>query len=588
MEQSRWSLDSDEIASCLPSRPSTPQSVKALLRSPGSPLRTLGKKLSLTGLSVRSRKTSPDGGKGTRLKNHVSDSSRPGPGSVAPLYNRRRGGSFRPLSIVTGKPFEFDVNLALDIVRNHPNSSCPNSDPVKHPPSTDIMKTARDDDEKTIKPARSLIMSPPNHSTQPHAMPLSSPPQSANKGRLPVQKKHTVIEAPFSHLTRIPAPDISQHPMNQPNPFTSTSDAPSLISTSKKEEIKRLVKEARRRFDEKEREAEREEVEREKAEREAHLQSRIKFDAAPMPGNAFVRGNYDNGKIQDNPFSAKAVCAADSASPNPPEPFACRPIVPRPVPRQSSDTANTYNLSNNLSAFQLGAENVQNDIFTVSTEGSPMAGTSTPGRATVGSSKSVVTPLSEGLEHKKTGLRKVTDLFKTKSEKPQPDSASPQNTDMLHRPDLERYLRTTTNNHSYDYDEGQPYSRHPNTSRAWHSRNLKCTTCLDHCCAVCGRACCAYKAAALAVKIHKDNPESLKMAEERLLQIAFLFPYGQEAPTFLQCTKGGEIGCGKMVCPDCCGECPNPICKDIQCRKCKKNPWAECLWHDEDMNRRAL
>jgi hypothetical protein len=90
------------------------------------------------------------------------------------------------------------------------------------------------------------------------------------------------------------------------------------------------------------------------------------------------------------------------------------------------------------------------------------------------------------------------------------------------------------------------------------------------------------------MKIHKENPESLKVAEERLLQIAFLFPYGQEAPTFLQCTKGDEVGCGKMVCPDCCGECPHPICKDIQCRKCKKDPWNDCLWHDEDMNRRAL
>ncbi|OAL22569.1 hypothetical protein AYO22_07127 [Fonsecaea multimorphosa] len=445
------------------------------------------------------------------------------------------------------------------------------------------MKVPREDDEKTIKPARSFIMPGSDLSSQPDNVAPSSP-ESANNAQI----HHTVIKGPFSHLTRIPAPDISQHPMNQPNPFTSTSDAPHLLTTSKKEEIKRLVKEARRRFDEKEREAEREEAEREKAEHEARLQHRIKFGTLPMPGNAFIRGNYDNGKLQEHPFSAKPILTEDSMSPLRPEPFACRPILSRPMPRQSSDTANTYDLSKNLSTFQIGAENVQTDIFNVSNEGSPMAGTSTPGRTPVDSGKLVATPLSEGFEQKKSGLRKVSGLFKTKSEKPQPDFASPQNTDMLHRPDLECYLRTATNNHSYDYDEGQPYSRHPNTSRAWHSRNLKCTTCLDGCCAVCGRACCAYKAAALAVKIHKDNPESLKAAEERLLQIAFLFPYGQEAPTFLQCTKGGEIGCGKMVCPDCCGECPNPICKDIQCRKCKKNPWAECLWHDEDMNRRAL
>ncbi|OQV05813.1 hypothetical protein CLAIMM_10483 [Cladophialophora immunda] len=476
----------------------------------------------------------------------------------------------------------------MEIVQNHSNCASPTRDPVKQSRSPKGMKVLREDDAKTIKPTPSLAMPLPGLSAQPGAVPPSSPPVNANNGHILTPKRHKVIERPFHHLTRIPAPDISQHPMNQPNPFSSTSDAPSLLTTSKKEEIKRMVREARRRFDEKEREAEREEAEREKAEHEARLKNRIKFDTLPKPGNAFVRGSHDNGKVQDSPFSAKPIGTEDSMSPNPPEPFACRPILPRSMPRQSSDAANTYDLSRNLSTFQIGTENVQTDIFNVSNEGSPMAGASTPGRTPFDSSKPVVTPVSDGFEQKKTGLRKVTDLFKTKSERPQPDFASPKNVDMLHRPDLERYLRTTTNNYSYDYDDGQPYPRHPNTSRAWHSRNLKCTTCLDHCCAVCGRACCAYKAAALAVKIQKDNPESLKTAEERLLQIAFLFPYGQEAPTFLQCTKGGEIGCGKMVCPDCCGECPNPICKDIQCRKCKKNPWAECLWHDEDMNRRAL
>ncbi|EXJ72310.1 uncharacterized protein A1O5_04814 [Cladophialophora psammophila CBS 110553] len=584
MEQSRWSLDTDEMemASCLPSRPSTPQTVKALLRSPGSPLRTLGKKLSLTGLSVRSRRTSPDRGDSTRLKkDHVGVSS----GPVPPLYNRRRGGSFRPLSIVTGTPFEFDVNRAMEIVQNHSDSSSPTRDPVKQTNHLDTMKPLREDDEKTIKPARSFIMAPPNLSPQGDA----SARESANNGQAQKHKEQKVVVADFPRLRRIPAPDISQHPVLQPDPYSSTSDAPLLFTTSRKEEIKRMVKEARRRFDEKEREAERQEAEGEKAEDEARVRNKIEPNTLPKPGNAFARDNYNNGGNQENPFAVKAISTghttSPNTSPNPPEAFACRPIRPR----QISDTANTNNVGNNQAAFQISAENVHTDIFNVFSEGSPVAGTPTTCKTSADSGKSTTTPLSEGLEQKRTGLRKVTDLFKTKSEKPQSDFASPKgSTDMLHRPDLERYLRTTTNNHSYDYDEGQPYPRHPYTSRAWHSRNLKCTTCLDHCCAVCGRACCAYKAAALAVKIHKDNPESLKTAEERLLQIAFLFPYGQEAPTFLQCTKGGSIGCGKMVCPDCCGECPNPICKDIQCRKCKKNPWAECLWHDEDMNRRAL
>jgi hypothetical protein len=139
-----------------------------------------------------------------------------------------------------------------------------------------------------------------------------------------------------------------------------------------------------------------------------------------------------------------------------------------------------------------------------------------------------------------------------------------------------------------DYDPGHGFPRHPVTSRGWHSRNLKCTDCPDFSCACCGRDCCAYKSATKALETHKNNPESLKAAEQLLLQIAFLFPYGREVPTFLQCTKGGEIGCGKMICPDCCGECPDPICKDIQCRKCKKQPWEECWWHAGDMKMRGF
>jgi hypothetical protein len=123
------------------------------------------------------------------------------------------------------------------------------------------------------------------------------------------------------------------------------------------------------------------------------------------------------------------------------------------------------------------------------------------------------------------------------------------------------------------------YPRHPNTSREWKSRNLKCTTCLDKCCSICGRACCAYKAATLGAENHKNNPRGYQEAEQRIVDISKVFPYGREAPTFLQCTT-----CRKTICPDCCGMCPIENCEDLECRRCKSpDPWRECSWHFESL-----
>jgi len=143
----------------------------------------------------------------------------------------------------------------------------------------------------------------------------------------------------------------------------------------------------------------------------------------------------------------------------------------------------------------------------------------------------------------------------------------------------ERYLRIVTNSPSYTYSPGSPYPGHPSTGKGWKSRNLKCTTCVDWCCAVCGRACCAFKAAVMALETHKENPVGRQNVVEKIQEITELFPYGKEIPTFVQCTSGGGGGCGKLVCPDCSGICPTPACRDTQCRRCKEDPWAACPWH---------
>lgn len=73
------------------------------------------------------------------------------------------------------------------------------------------------------------------------------------------------------------------------------------------------------------------------------------------------------------------------------------------------------------------------------------------------------------------------------------------------------------------------------------------------------------------------------MALQRIHEITQLYPYGREAPTFLQCTVGvgGSMGCGRMVCPDCCSTCPDDVCADVVCRRCKPAMWEECDWHKE-------
>ncbi|KAI9813551.1 MAG: hypothetical protein M1832_006282 [Thelocarpon impressellum] len=53
---------------------------------------------------------------------------------------------------------------------------------------------------------------------------------------------------------------------------------------------------------------------------------------------------------------------------------------------------------------------------------------------------------------------------------------------------------------------------------------------------------------------------------------------GLDETTFVKCT-----GCGKSVCPHCCSECPDRMCRDIQCTKCKPNAWGFCDWHANDV-----
>ncbi|KAK5375934.1 hypothetical protein LTR20_000345 [Exophiala xenobiotica] len=414
--------------------------------------------------------------------------------------------------------------------------------------------------------------------------------------------ERTLVDS-FEDLTILSPPDISEHPAFSGNGTFSSRDRPQMITTSGVTEVRSWADDRRR-------------IEAERNVDPNRNLGRVKFNflpqqIVPVPDRRPLAARTSNLDAMDNPFNARPM--------PPPEPAAKSPYRSSAgsrnrADRKSTESQNTVKkIRNKKSQLQINTTRPSSDTepyesFRPGSPTGPVPALIHP-KTPVDSPRSASTPVSETFDTKKSSLRKVTDLFKQKSDKQdkqsdkQIDTASPLSVSAravdggplrtFQRPDLERYLRTSLNVQTYDYSPDQPYPRHPNTGRAWHSRNLKCTTCMDACCAVCGRACCAYKAAYLATKIHhKDNPESLLRAQETLGNISNCFAYGQEAPTFLQCTHGApggdKIGCGKWVCPDCCGMCPNPVCADVQCRKCKKNPWMDCIWHDENMNRLAI
>ncbi|KAL4772645.1 hypothetical protein BDW60DRAFT_222261 [Aspergillus nidulans var. acristatus] len=105
--------------------------------------------------------------------------------------------------------------------------------------------------------------------------------------------------------------------------------------------------------------------------------------------------------------------------------------------------------------------------------------------------------------------------------------------------------------------------RRPNEARVWDHRNLWCVDCQEV----------DQKAAD-----ENLNKEAIKQAKRLAKTIEYLSVHAKDVSTFSQCTL--PDGCGRYVCPNCCGVCPNEVCRDIQCKECKPNVWETCGWHD--------
>lgn len=99
----------------------------------------------------------------------------------------------------------------------------------------------------------------------------------------------------------------------------------------------------------------------------------------------------------------------------------------------------------------------------------------------------------------------------------------------------------------------------------WHTKNLRCASCMGAC-AVCNTACCMYEAGCRAKKDPSSGAFKAAQAERIVLNIEALGSHVRDNTTFIMCTLGG--GCGRYVCPECCGICINVACRDVQCKVC--------------------
>ncbi|OJK02053.1 hypothetical protein ASPACDRAFT_58435 [Aspergillus aculeatus ATCC 16872] len=118
----------------------------------------------------------------------------------------------------------------------------------------------------------------------------------------------------------------------------------------------------------------------------------------------------------------------------------------------------------------------------------------------------------------------------------------------------------------------------PDDSRSWDCKILWCIECHGPC-PICGKPCCVR----WGCDQYMDQPIAHRdwLKSRRCFMVTTLLDrYGnltRDHSTYTVCTEPG--GCGRYVCSDCCGICSTPMCRDIQCKDCKPNPWGPCDWH---------
>ncbi|RAH76658.1 hypothetical protein BO86DRAFT_443165 [Aspergillus japonicus CBS 114.51] len=119
----------------------------------------------------------------------------------------------------------------------------------------------------------------------------------------------------------------------------------------------------------------------------------------------------------------------------------------------------------------------------------------------------------------------------------------------------------------------------PDDSRSWDCKILWCIECRGPC-PICGKPCCVRWGC--DEYLHQPIADRQWLKSRRCFMVNTLLDrYGnltRDHSTYTVCTEPG--GCGRYVCSNCCGICSTPMCRDIQCKDCKPNPWGPCDWHE--------
>ncbi|KAE8150022.1 hypothetical protein BDV25DRAFT_155169 [Aspergillus avenaceus] len=127
-----------------------------------------------------------------------------------------------------------------------------------------------------------------------------------------------------------------------------------------------------------------------------------------------------------------------------------------------------------------------------------------------------------------------------------------------------KYTRGVTGTQVIILPQGDKISpRRPDDDRAWDTVNLRCVTCKGAC-PICKAACCRYESAKQAVANADTDPETKVRAKRTLQRVERLGSRVRDISTFSLCNRFG--GCGRYVCPRCCGQCPGEMCREIQCK----------------------
>lgn len=218
-------------------------------------------------------------------------------------------------------------------------------------------------------------------------------------------EERTLVDS-FETLTRIPSPDISEHPASSGNANAKTTvadDRPNLITTSSPVQIRSWA-EDRARID-------------------AEFRQRPDFD--PYRNYDRVRSDFILAPVEGrNAFAASAINLSMNNS------FRSRPLVTEPpkspfiaTPRgiirrtkRNSDESDKTVLNMKAASFSQLNINHRDWADTEATTDRISTSLFRPKTPSKGF-KASTTPISETFDTKKSGLRKVTGLFKQKAEK---------------------------------------------------------------------------------------------------------------------------------------------------------------------------